>query len=103
APVVFAGRNRIFRGMIIDAIRDDPDWKNGEYTTPPRGLIAANNVLFMMTSSPRQLHVSAATRDQADAEFERLKRSALRADANDILYAWEASRTYNPAPHLARI
>ena len=41
APVEIAGRNRIFRRVVIDSIRSDPEWKDGEYTTPPRGLIAA--------------------------------------------------------------
>jgi len=103
APVEIAGRNRIFRRMIIDAIRDDPDWKNGEYTAPPRGLIAAHYALFMMTSSPLQLQRLSPRRDQADAEFERLKRRAMQADANDMLYNWESSRNYNPAPQLERI
>ena len=103
APAEIAGRNRIFRRMIIDAIRDDPDWKNGEYTAPPRGLMAAYDALFMMTSSPLQLQKIAPTRDLADAEFERLKQRARRADANDMLYAFDSSRHYNPAPQLERI
>src|SRR5689334_7184168 len=68
APVEIAGRNRIFRRMIIDSIRNDPDWKNGDYTEPPRGLIAAHYALFMMTCSPLQLHKSAPPRDRADIE-----------------------------------
>jgi homoserine O-acetyltransferase/O-succinyltransferase len=103
APVEIAGRNRILRRMIIDAIRGDPEWKNGEYTTPPRGIVAAYYALFMMTSSPLQLYRSAPTRDQADAEFERIKERALRADANDMLYAYESSRNYDPSPGLERI
>jgi len=103
APVEIAGRNRIFRRMVIDSIRSDPEWKDGEYTTPPRGLIAAHYALFMMTSSPLQLHRTAPTRDAADSEYDRLRERALRADANDMLYAYEASRNYNPAPALERI
>jgi homoserine O-acetyltransferase/O-succinyltransferase len=103
APVEIAGRNRIFRRMIIDSIRGDPEWKNGEYAAPPRGLVAAQFALFMMTSSPLQLHQAAPTRDAADAEYERIRERALRADANDLLYAYEASRNYNPAPALHRI
>jgi homoserine O-acetyltransferase len=103
APVQIAGRNRIFRRMIIDSIRDDPEWKNGDYTAPPRGLVAAHYALFMMTSSPAQLQQSAPTRADADLEFERLKRRAMYADANDMLYTWEASSSYNPAPGLERI
>ena len=54
--VEIAGRNRMLRDMVIDSIRTDPEWKGGEYTTPPHGLIAAQFGLFMMTSSPLQLY-----------------------------------------------
>src|SRR5207253_11034881 len=65
--------------------------------------LSLHDALPILTSSPRRIHESAPTRDQADAEFERLKRNALRADANDMLYAWESSHNYNPAPQLERI
>ena len=103
APVEIGGRNRIFRDMIMDAIRTDPEWRNGEYAAPPRGLISAQYALFMMTSSPLQLYQSAPTRELADAEFARIKDRALKTDANDMLYAFDASRNYNPAPQLERI
>ncbi len=103
APVEIGGRNRIFRDMIMDAIRSDPEWKNGEYTAPPRGLIAAQYAMSMMTSSPLQLYKSAPTRAQADAEFQRIKERAMRIDANDMLYAFDASRNYNPEPQLGSI
>ena len=104
APVAIAGRNRMFRAMIIQAIRDDPDWKNGEYAKPPlNGLIAAQYALWMMTSSPLQLHQANPTREQADAAVEALRQRAARADANDVLYAFESSTDYNPAPRLETI
>jgi homoserine O-acetyltransferase len=103
APVAIVGRNRMFRRMISDAIRSDPEWKNGDYTAPPNGLIAAQYALFMMTSSPYQLHQSASTVAKVDAEFLRLKERALRTDANDMLYAFESSRNYDPSPNLETI
>jgi len=103
APVEIAGRNRIFRRMIVDSIRTDPEWRNGEYTRPPRGIIAAHHALFMMTSSPADLHKFAPTRELADIEYETLKQTALGKDANDMLYAFDASRDYNPAPRLDEI
>lgn len=103
APVEIAGRNRMFRRMIIDAIRSDPEWMNGEYTAPPKGLIAAQYALFVMSSSPYQLHKTAPKASQADEEFLKLKERAFRTDANDMLYAYESSRNYNPAPNLAKI
>lgn len=103
APIQIAGRNRMFRDMVIMAIRTDPDWKNGEYTTTLRGMFAAEDALFMMTSSPMQLQKSAPTRDKADAAYERVRDRALHTDPNDMLYAYESSRNYNPSPALETI
>jgi homoserine O-acetyltransferase len=104
APVAIAGRNRMFRAMIISAIRSDPAWKNGDYDAPPaNGLIAAQYALWMMTSSPLQLHKTNPTRERADAAVEALRRRAVTVDANDMLYQYEASTDYNPAPLLETI
>ena len=104
APVEIAGRNRMFRAMIIQAIRGDPDWKNGDYTSPPvNGLIAAQYALWMMTSSPLQLHKANPTREKADAAVAALRERAVRTDANNMLYYYEASTDYNPSPDLEKI
>jgi homoserine O-acetyltransferase len=104
APVAIAGRNRMLRAMIIDAIRGDPAWKGGEYDAPPgNGLIAAQYALWMMTSSPLQLHKNNPTREKADSAVEALRKRALETDANDMLYQFEASTDYNPSPLLEKI
>ncbi len=104
APVEIVGRNRMFRAMIIQAIRNDPDWKNGEYSSPPlNGLMAAQYSLFMMTSSPMQLHKIDSTREKADAAVTGLRQRAARTDANDMLYQFDASTDYNPSPDLGKI
>ena len=104
APVEIAGRNRMFRAMIIQAIRSDPDWKDGEYTTPPaNGLIAAQYALWMMTSSALQLHKANPTHDRSDAAVAALRQRAVRSDANDMLYQFECSTDYNPDPDLGKI
>ncbi len=104
APVEIAGRNRMFRAMVMQAIRDDPEWKGGEYTSPPKnGLIAAEYAVWMMTSSPLQLHKSYPAHEQADAAVEALRARALRLDANDMLYQFDASTDYNPQPRLEEI
>jgi homoserine O-acetyltransferase len=103
-PTQIAGRNRVVRRMIIDDIRGDPLWNNGEYTAQPRGLLAAIQILMVMTSSPIQWHGAAPTRDQADTFLAVQMRSRLAAaDANDMLYAFEASREYDPSPRLETI
>ena len=70
-PVEIAGRNRILRRMIADSIRNDPEWREGEYKTQPtQGLGGALSVLFIMSSSPLQLQKQAPSREQADAFIE---------------------------------
>jgi homoserine O-acetyltransferase len=104
ATVEIAGRNRMFRAMIIQAIRGDPEWKNGEYTSPPvNGLIAAQYALWMMTSSPLQLHKANPTHEKADAAVAALRQRAVRTDANDMIYYYESSTDYNPSPDLEKI
>ncbi|MDR3703601.1 MAG: alpha/beta fold hydrolase [Candidatus Sulfopaludibacter sp.] len=104
APVQIVGRNRMFRSMVIQAIRNDPEWKNGEYTAPPaNGLIAAEYALWMMTSSALQLHKINPTREKADQAVTALRERATRVDANDMLYQFESSTDYNPEPELDKI
>ncbi len=104
APVEIAGRNRMLRAMIMQALRSDPEWKNGEYTKPPeQGLIAAEYALWMMTSSALQLHKANPTHEKADAAVAMLRQRAARSDANDMLYYYDASTDYNPSPHLEQI
>ena len=103
APVEIAGRNRLLRRMVIDSIRDDPEWKNGDYEKPPQGLLGAQYGLTMMTSSPLQMLKQSPTRAEADAAFDKLKDAATRKDANDMLYQFESSSDYNPQPELEKI
>jgi homoserine O-acetyltransferase len=103
-PVEIAGRNRVMRKMILDSIKNDPEWKGGEYKTEPRGLTAAIHILTLMTSSPLQWQKEAPTRDKAEAFLAaQVARYAKTLDANDFLYQIDASRDYNPLPHLGEI
>ena len=103
-PTAIAGRNRMIRKMAMDDIRNDPEWKGGEYTAPPSGLRGALQMLYIMTSAPLVQHRDAPTRDSADAIITRYLDARMRnTDANDFLYAFDASRAYNPEPLLSRI
>jgi homoserine O-acetyltransferase len=103
-PVEIAGRNRMMRRMIMNSIRNDPEWNEGNYTTQPRGLVSAVHTLLIMSSSPLQYQKAAPTRDEADRMLERqLQAQLARTDANDMLYQFDASRDYNPAPLLERM
>ena len=95
----------MLREMIVQSIRTDPDFNNGEYTKPLKGILGAEFALFMMTSSPLQLLKQAPTREQADKLFETrfLGPQPRWPDPNDMLYTFECSRDYNPAPHLEEI
>jgi homoserine O-acetyltransferase/O-succinyltransferase len=103
-PVEIAGRNRMMRRMIMDAIRTDPGWMNGDYKQQPEGLKNALGVFLIMASSPLQMQKNYPTRDQADAYLEQfLKTRMANMDANDTLYAFDASRNYDPSPKLDQI
>jgi homoserine O-acetyltransferase len=103
-PVEIAGRNRMMRRMVIDSIRNDPEWNNGEYKQEPHGLSSAIYTLIFMVSSPLQWQKQAPTREGADKFFDQLVGNYLKQfDANDMLYQFDASRDYNPAPALEKI
>ena len=103
-PTAIVGRNRMIRKMAMDDIRNDPAWKGGEYESPPAGLRGALQMLYIMSSAPLVQHHDAPTRDSADAVITRFLDTRMRnTDANDFLYAFDASRTYDPEPLLARI
>lgn len=106
APVEIGGRNRMLRKMVMDSITNDPDFNHGEYTKPLAGMFSAEFALFMMTSSPLQLLKQAPTRQQADEAFDRRFYGQARErwpDPNDMYYAYNCSRDYNPDPHLEQI
>ena len=103
-PVEIAGRNRMLRKMIIDSIRNDPEWNGGRYDDQPPGLISAMHPLIFMVSSPLQWQKEAPTREQAEAFLEaRIQRYAANMDANDLIYQFDSSRDYDPSPHLEEI
>jgi homoserine O-acetyltransferase len=104
-PVEIAGRNRVWRFMAIDAIKNDPDWIGGEYKTQPvRALTTAEDLLLLAGSAPLNWQAVAPTREQAEKFYlDRFKPAVTRLDANDLLYQLDASREYNPEPKLETI
>ena len=104
-PTALAGRNRMMRYMAIQAIKQDPDWRNGAYTSEPvQGLRTANEILFIMGSSPLQMQKQAPTRAAAETFVDNyLKRVMAATDANDLIFYTNASRNYDPSQHLDRI
>jgi homoserine O-acetyltransferase len=104
-PVQIAGRNRRWRRMVMDGIRDDPDWKKGDYTAQPlTALKIAAEMFYIAAGAPMQMQKNSPTRDAADAVGEDYaKRFIASHDANDLLYAINASRNYDPSPQLEKI
>jgi homoserine O-acetyltransferase/O-succinyltransferase len=104
-PVELAGRNRLWRKMLMDAIRDDPEWKSGDYTTEPAAALKTAAEMFMIAAgSALQLQKSMPTRAKTDTGADEFAKGFISAhDANDFLYAVDASRNYNPAPDLKKI
>jgi homoserine O-acetyltransferase len=104
-PVAIAGHNRMWRRAAIEGIRQDPAWKDGNYTAQPvQGLRTAVSLLQVAGFAP--LYLQRAYPDRASADqyiVERIERDIASRDANDLIYQLEASRTYDPRPQLARI
>jgi homoserine O-acetyltransferase len=104
-PVQIAGRNRLWRDLIIDALRNDPAWQQGEYKSEPlNSLRTAAGVLLIAGSAPIQMQLALPTRDAADQFLEKfMERELGDLDANDLLYQVSASRDYDPSPGLEKI
>jgi homoserine O-acetyltransferase/O-succinyltransferase len=104
-PVQIAGRNRIWRKMVMDAIRNDPEWKGGEYSAEPQqALRTALDLLLIAGSAPLYMQKTLPTRDAADKYLEDYFKTRLAGlDANDLLYQVNASRNYDPSLKLATI
>jgi homoserine O-acetyltransferase len=103
--VQIAGRNRNWRKMVMDAIREDPEWKGGEYTAEPKqALRTALDLLLIAGSAPLPMQKSDPTRDAADKFLDNYFATRMAGlDANDLLYAVNASRNYDPSPKLETI
>lgn len=103
-PVEIAGRNRMWRKISIDAIKADPLWNNGNYTTQPvGGLRTAAALGFIAGSAPVRMQAEAPTREAAEKALEGRVEAGMTDDANDVIYRIDSSRNYNPAPLLAKI
>ena len=104
-PIEIAGRNRMWRYMAMQSIRDDPEWDNGNYTKEPvEGLKGAADFLIIAGSAPQQMQKDEPTRLQAEEYVNQtVERRVAETDADNFLYYFEASRNYNPEPKLSTI
>jgi homoserine O-acetyltransferase len=104
-PGPIAGRNRVWRKLLMDAIRQDPAWKGGDYVAQPaQGLRTALGLLLVAGSAPLPWQVAEPTRDAADAFVDGYFKDRLPPlDANDLLYQVDSSRDYDPSAGLEKI
>jgi homoserine O-acetyltransferase len=103
-PVETGGRNRLWRHLVVEMIRNDPEWKNGDYQQQPHCLIRLAPLVPIMTGNPARQYESYPTRAAADKWYDRtIELAAKHADANNTLYHYDASSDYNPAPDLEKI
>jgi homoserine O-acetyltransferase/O-succinyltransferase len=103
-PVETGGRNRLWRHMVVEMIRNDPEWKNGDYNQQPYCLIRLAPLVLIMNGNPAKQYESYPTRAAADTWYDHtVERAAKHADANNVLYQYDASSDYNPTPDLNKI
>ncbi|APV51453.1 hypothetical protein BWI17_18200 [Betaproteobacteria bacterium GR16-43] len=103
-PSEMSSRNWMLRRLITDSIRNDPEWKGGDYTTQPKSAQFASVFFGVATNGGDQaLYKAAPTRAKADAILDARLKAPFPADANDVLYQWDSSRDYNPSPGLEKI
>jgi homoserine O-acetyltransferase len=104
-PTQIAGRNRVWRELLMDAIRSDPEWKNGDYAGEPAGALrTAAGLLLIAGSAPIQMQIALPSRDAADEFVQKyMEREIPSLDANDLLYQVNASRDYDPSAGLEKI
>ncbi len=103
-PTEMSGRNWMLRRLITDSIRNDPEWKNGNYSRSLRSAQFASVFYGLATNGGNQaLHKAAPTREKADELVNQRLNASFNADANDVLYQWDSSRDYNPSAGLERV
>jgi homoserine O-acetyltransferase len=103
-PIPVSGRNALWRRLLIEGIRTDPDWKGGEYTAQPRSFGRILPIFNIMTESVLGLQKQAPTRAAADTAYDKMIAGyENKADANDWLYWFDSSYDYDPSPDLEKI
>src|SRR5688572_7249976 len=103
-PAQISGRNRVWRRILIDAIRRDPEWKGGNYVTQPQSLATAVLMLFLVSGNPVIRQQMMPTLAESDNILDLVVANGMKTiDANDLLYQVEASRDYDPGPSLEKI
>ena len=102
-PIQISGRNLLWRRVVTESIRADPDWNGGDYRAPPRHWARVAPIFAIMSGSPVRLQGQAPTRQAAAELYDQLVEDARKVDANDCLFWFESSWDYDPEPDLGEI
>ena len=103
-PTAMAARNWILRRMMIETIRNDPDYNNGNYTSQPRMMkyaVAAYG--FASSGGTLAYQNEAPTAEKADRIIDERLAVPMTTDANDFIYQWQASHDYDASARLSKI
>jgi len=104
SPAPMSGRNWMLRRLLIDSVRTDPAWNGGDYEQQPPNLRTANAWFTTATAGGDVwLQSEGPTRRAADAFIDERLATLQVGDANDTMYQWDASRTFDPSEGLGRI
>lgn len=102
-PIAISGRNWLARRIAIEAIRNDPGWNGGDYTTKPTHYVRTAPFGVLQTESVVRLQEIAPTLEAAETFYQQRMAEVAKGDANDQLYATEAVMDYDPVPGIDRI
>ena len=103
-PTAMAARNWMLRRLMLETIRNDPDYNSGNYTSPPRMMKYAVNAYQVATGGGTLGYQTLApTAEKADQMVDERLAAPVTADANDFIYQWEASHDYDPSGGMERI
>ena len=103
-PTAMASRNWILRRMMLESIRQDPEYANGNYTSQPHSVrLASAFFAFATSGGTLNYQKQAPTRGQADKLVDTRLAAPATSDANDFLWQWGSSADYDASPDLERI
>ncbi|MDB5459540.1 MAG: hypothetical protein JWO72_1281, partial [Caulobacteraceae bacterium] len=102
-PTPLAGRNWMMRQITINAIRSDPEWRDGEYDKPPTLWTKTAPAIRLMSDGAVPLAQMAPDPASGRKLVEAFEKAAASTDANDTLWSREAAEDYNPMPDIGRI
>jgi homoserine O-acetyltransferase/O-succinyltransferase len=103
-PTAMAARNWMLRRMMIETIRNDPDYNDGNYVSQPRMMkyaVAAYG--FASSGGTLAYQNQAPTAEQADRMIDERLMTPVTTDANDFIYQWQASHDYDASAWLSKI